>query len=240
MEAFLGDGMIIVTSVESNLQIVVLMKNALVAFMLLLSLDICAQGGLYDPQNELRGNGKPVQLTKPAKPFKEIEIKSFPAEIMIDAGAKESVVAVTIDENLRPLLKIDDEGGKLTLSFEHPQGKAFWINSNIINITIKTPELKGLTYRSNSKLVVSNLHGESLDLINQANATVTLQGSIKTMNLTNLANGNVNAQKLTAEKINVVSRANSNVRVYAKDVSVINTGFGTVVNVADSSQKINK
>jgi hypothetical protein len=216
------------------------MKNALVAFMLLLSLNSHAQAGLYDPQNELRGNGKPVQLTKPTKPFVDVEIRSFPAQITIDAGANESVVAVTVDENLRPLLRIDDEGGKLILSFEHPQGKLFWINSNLIKINIKTPELKKLTYQSNSNLVVNNLHGESLDMANQGNATVALLGSIKTMNLTNGANGTIQAEKLTTQKTNVVSRANGSVRVHAKEVSIVNTGLGSVVNVADSLQKDNK
>lgn len=216
------------------------MKNALVASMLLLSLDSYAQGNLYDPQNELRGNGKPVQLTKPTKPFKDVEIRPFPAEITIDAGANESAVAVTIDENLRPLLRIDDEGGKLTLSFEHPQGKPFWINSSIIKIHIKTAELKGLTYRSNSNLAVNNLQGESLDLANQGNATVTLKGNMKTVNLTNLANGAIHAEQLATEKANVVSRANGIVRVHTKDVSVVNTGRGSVVNIADLPQKDNK
>ena len=185
------------------------MKNALVALVLLISLNVYAQEGLYKPQNEVRGNGKSVQ-------------------------------ALTIDENLRPFLRIDDQGGKLILSIEHPQGKPVWINSSIIKITIKTPALTGLTYRSNSQLVVNNIHGESLDLANQGNATITLLGSIKAMNLTNLANGYVDAQKLTTQKINVVSRANGSVRVHAKEVNVVNTGRGSVVNVADSSQKDNK
>ncbi len=225
---------------ETNRQLVARMKNALVVLVLLLSPDGYAQESVYDPQNELRGNGKPVQVTKRIKPFKEVDIRPFPAQITIDAGATESVVALTIDENLRPFLRIDDGGGRLILSVEHPQGKPVWISSSILKISIKTPELTGLTYRSNSNLVVNNLHGESLDLANQGNATVMLLGSVKTMNLINGANGSVDAQQLITQKTNVISRANGSVRVYAKDVSVVSTGLGSVVNVADSPQKDNK
>ncbi|MBD2757464.1 GIN domain-containing protein [Spirosoma validum] len=196
-----------------------------------------AQGNQYDPQNELRGNGKPVQFTKPTKPFTAVEIRPFPADIMIDAGADESVIAVAVDENLRPFLRIDEQAGKLMVSFEHPQGKPFWVSSKLIKMTIKTPELTGLLYQSNSKLVVNNLHGDSLEVANQGNATITLQGSVKTMKLTNSANGTVHAEKLITQKADVVSHVNGNVRVNAKEVSSVNTGLGSIVNVADSAQK---
>lgn len=208
--------------------------------MLFLSLGSYAQGNKYDPQNELKGNGKPIQFTKPTKPFTAVEIRPFPADITIDVGADESAVAVTVDENLRPFLRIDDGGDKLVVSFEQPQGKPFWVSSNLIKITIKTPELTSLIHRSNSKLVVNNLHGDSLNVANQGNATITLQGSVKTMNLTNSANGTVHAEKLITQKADVVSHANGTVRVNAKEVSSVNTGFGSIVNVADSAQKHNK
>ena len=212
------------------------MKSALTIYMLFLCLGSYAQGNLYDPRNELKGNGKPVQLTKPTKPFMAVEIRQFPADIAINASADESVVAVTVDENLQPFLRIEDQGGKLIVSFEHPQGKPFWVSSNLIKMTIKTRALTSLLYQSNSNLVVNNLHGESLDAANQGNATITLQGSVKTMKLTNSANGTVHAEKLITEKADVVSLANGSVRVNAKAVSSVNTGLGRVVNVADNDK----
>ncbi|QMW06880.1 hypothetical protein [Spirosoma foliorum] len=69
---------------------------------------------------------------------------------------------------------------------------------------------------------------------------MTLQGSVKTINLSNLANGTVHAEKLITQKADVIFRANGSVRVNAKDVNSVNTGRGSVVKVVDSAQKNNK
>lgn len=90
----------------TNLQLVTRMKNALLALMLLLALDLYAQKGLYNPENELRGNGKSVQFTEPTKQVKEVEISPCPAQITIGANVSESIIGGTVDENPRPFLRL--------------------------------------------------------------------------------------------------------------------------------------
>lgn len=202
----------------------------------LLSCAVYAQESKYDASQELRGSGRVVRETKIVEPFDGIEINLFPAKITVEVGAAEPSVDISIDDNLRPLLHLDTKDGILQFSFKDPRDKPFWISQSAIKVTVKTPRLKQLKNRgSNSDILVSGLRGESFDLVNEANADITLRGNVNTFDLVSSANGTIHAEKLIAKTAHVVTQANATIRINAQTVHEVKSGHASLVNVANES-----
>ena len=212
------------------------MKTSLLMFALLLSITIQAQDNKYDAAQELRGSGQVIQETRRVEPFTEIQTRQFPAKITVEVGDSESSVAISLDDNLRPFLRIDQQEGILKLSFIDPQGKPFWISKSTISVTIRTPRLVGFRHGSNSDVLVKGLSGERFDLANEANGNVTLRGKVTTLNVDSGANGNVWADELITKTTNVITRANATLRINAQAVHEIKSGQAQVINVAKSTK----
>lgn len=208
------------------------MKTILFAFIWLLSLSIQAQDSKYSSQQELRGSGRIVRETKTVAPFTEIQTQQFPTNITVEIGGNESSVDISLDDNLRPYLRIDQENGILELSFAEPSGKPFWISKSTISVTIRTPQLIGFRHGSNSDVLIQGLSGEWFDLTNEANGNVTLRGKVVTFNVASAANGGVRAEELLTQTTNVVALANATLRVNAQNVNEVKTGHAQVINVA--------
>lgn len=208
------------------------MKTTLFALIWLLSLSVQAQDSKYSSSQEVRGSGRIERETKMVAPFTEIQTQQFPTNITVEIGGNESSVAVSLDDNLRPYLRIDQQNGILKLSFAEPSGKPFWISKSTISVTIRTPQLIGFRHGSNSDVLIQGLSGEWFDLVNEANGTVRLRGKVTTFNVVSAANGDVRADELLTQTANVVSRANATFRVNAQTIKEINSGQGQVINVA--------
>jgi hypothetical protein len=201
----------------------------LVALLLLLPVVACAQGGPYKAANELRGSGKIVQETKPVAAFHELQIGQFPATVTVETGAAESSVTVSIDDNLRSLLQLRQEPGKLSVSFNNePNGQ--WVNKATIRVLVKTPRLNRLRHESNSDVLVRGLTGESFALSNEANGNVTLIGLVDTLNVASRANGAVDASELPVRVANIVTNANATLRINAQSVHEVNAAHASVTN----------
>lgn len=208
------------------------MKTTLFALTWLLSLSIQAQDSKYSSSQELRGNGRVVRETKSVAPFTEIQTQQFPTNITVEIGGNESSVAISLDDNLRPCLRIDQENGILKLSFAEPSGKPFWISKSTISVTIRTPQLIGFSHGSNSDVLIQGLSGKRFDLANEANGNVTLRGQVVTFNVASAANGGVRADGLLTQTTNITARANATLRVNAQNVNEVKTGHAQVINVA--------
>ncbi|WP_158600408.1 GIN domain-containing protein [Fibrisoma montanum] len=209
------------------------MKPVFISLFLLLSFATYAQNSKYDASKELRGNGRIVRETKTLQPFEVIEIEQFPADLTIEAGATTSSLTISLDENLRSYLQISNENGKLKLAFKDPAGKPFWISKATVNVSIKTPRLKQLKNGwSNSDIRVTGLAGESFDLVNEANADITLRGKVNTFDLVSSANGTIDADQLVVKTANVVTQANATVRINAQTVNEVKSGHANLVNVS--------
>lgn len=219
------------------------MKTILSALVWLLSLGVQAQDIPSRPNSSqpLRASGQIVQETKRVAPFTEIRTEQFPANLTVEVGGKESSVAISLDSNLRPFLRIDQQNGVLKLTFADSLGKPFWTSElgkpfwnsiSTIRVTIRTPRLIGLRHGSNSDVLVKGLSGEWFDLANEANGNVTLRGKVTTLNVASAANGDVRADDLIVQTANVVLTANANLRINAQTVSEVNSGHGQVINVA--------
>lgn len=201
----------------------------LVALLLLLPVVAYAQGGPYTAANELRGSGRIVQETKPVAAFHELQISQFPATVTVETCAAESSVTVSIDDNLRSLLQLRQEPGKLSVSFNsEPNGK--WVNKATIRVLVKTPRLDRLRHESNSDVLVRGLTGASFALRNEANGNVTLAGLMDTLNVASRANGTIDASELPVRVANVVTNANATLRINAQSVHEVNAAHANITN----------
>lgn len=209
------------------------MRRYLLLTICLLPLGLTAQKSKYDSTRELRGSGLLVHELPAVKAFDTIEIRQFPGTVKVEVGATEAFVDITLDDNLQPFLRVENENGTLKLSFEDRQGQPFWISKANVDVKITTPTLKRLKHGSNSNIIVHGLQGNSFMLANEANGNVTLQGKVTTLDIVSSANGTVNADALAVESANIVTQANATVRVNARRVNMVRQAFANVINVAD-------
>lgn len=200
---------------------------------LCLSAPLHAQDDPYAARKEVRGSGKIVQEQKTLKPFDALEIEQLHGEVTVEVGGTVASADIRMDDNLRPYLRIEEEDGRLKLSFRDPEGNPYWIGKSAVTITLRTPALKRLAHGSNSDVTVNGLAGETFSLANGANGNVTLRGRVTTLEIAAAANGNVRAEELAADKANMVTQANGNVRVNAKTLSLVKAGHGNVTNVGE-------
>ncbi|MBO0948224.1 GIN domain-containing protein [Fibrella forsythiae] len=208
------------------------MKTILITLVMLLPLGSYAQDK-YAASKELRGNGRLIRETKTVRPFDGIEIEQFPARVVVEAGATESSITISIDENLRPLLQIEEKNGTLRLAFKDLNDKPFWVSKSSIDVVIRTPELKRFRHGSNSDVAVHGLRGESFAFVNGGNGNVQLQGRVRTLELASVANGHVDAEGLLTKTANVMTHANATIRVNANDVNEVRKANATVINIAN-------
>lgn len=209
-------------------------RNLLAGLALLcLSAPLHAQDDKYAANKEVRGSGQIVQEQKTLKPFDALEIKQLHADVTVEVGGTASTADIRIDDNLRPYLRIEEEDGRLILSFRDPEGNPYWISKSAVTIILRTPTLKRLAHGSNSDITVTGLHGETFSLANAANGNVTLRGKVNTLEIVSAANGRVRAEELATDQANVVTQANASVRVNAKSMSLVKAGNGSVTNVGE-------
>ncbi|WP_375447164.1 GIN domain-containing protein [uncultured Fibrella sp.] len=209
------------------------MKPVLIAFALLLPFGHYAQTARHDPGYELRGNGRVVRETKQVKSFEAIEIDQFPARVVVEAGASESSVTISIDDNLRSWLVVDDRNGTLRLAFKSPGNRPLWVSKSSIDVVIRTSTLQRFRHGSNSDVAVRGLRGESFAFVNGANGNVRLEGKVKTFDLVSNANGHIDAAGLLATTANVLTQANATIRINARDVNEVRNANAEVINVAN-------
>lgn len=208
------------------------MKTLLIVLASLLPFGNYAQDNKYAAHKELRGSGRIVRETRTVRSFDGVEIDQFPARVVIEASAAESSVTISIDDNLRPLLQIDDKNGTLRLAFKDPDNKPFWVSKSSIDVVIRTPLLQRFKHGSNSDVAVRGLRGESFAFVNEANGNVRLQGRVRTFDLVSTANGDIDAEGLLTTTVNVLTQANATIRVNAKDVNEVRNANAEVINVA--------
>lgn len=196
---------------------------------------LSAQDSKYSNHNEVRGSGKISREQRSVAPFRAIAIGPFLSSVTVDVGGTQSVVNVQIDDNLTSFLKIKSVDGVLTVDFKDPNNKQFWLSRATIDVTIKTPSLSQLRNESNGNVLITNLTGESFDLINQANGNVTLRGAVGEFNVVSAANGDIRAKELIATKARVITQANATVEVNTRQLNAQKSGHATIRNVAEAA-----
>jgi hypothetical protein len=181
----------------------------------------------------VHGSGQVVQEQRTLKPFTAIEIKDFPATVIVEVGGTASTADIRMDDNLRSYLRIEEADNKLTLSFRDPEGNPSGIGKGSVTVTLRTPTLTALGNSSNGDVIVNGLSGEAFALANGGNGNVTLRGKVNSVALVSAANGSIRAEELTAQEASVVTQANGSIRLNAKSMSLVKGGNGSVTNVGE-------
>jgi hypothetical protein len=99
------------------------------AFMCM-SVLVYAQEGKNGTPKEVRGSGRTVQEHKVLKSFNVLEIEYLHGNITVEVGGTTSSLEVELDDNLHPLLQVEENGNTLKLALRDAQGSPIWDNVN--------------------------------------------------------------------------------------------------------------
>lgn len=108
-----------------------------------------------------RGSGNVVAETRDVSGFKAIEI-SYPAQVVVSQGSKESV-EIEAEDNLLPNLKTQVRNDKLEIFYRREGGKH--VNpTETVKITIVVKDLSDVDFSSAGELIVEKLETDTLDV----------------------------------------------------------------------------
>jgi hypothetical protein len=140
-------------------------------------------------------------------------------------------IAVTIDDNLQPLLGVSENNGTLTVELKGNRANQLYIEETNIRIKISMPEVSVMFHRGNSSLIVTGIVGRYFRLENSGNGNATLSGSIDELDLICRSNGTINAQQLIAKTTEASAKGNGNIYINTASLfSASVSGNGNVVN----------
>lgn len=215
------------------------MKQVLIITILFLSLAITGNSQTsYSHYNgkkweQISGNGKLVKLNPAIFAFTNLDISHMNAQVIVEAGASDFALDVTIDGNLKEFFRYSQEGTTLKLSFDLSGGKYDrWLSSNNTVVTIKVPALESLKNNGNTNIEIKQLNQKSFRLVSSGNADIKLSGTVNEVVLQTTGNSDINAGALTVEKTTLSSSGNADIVVNTKELVEINmNGNNEVTNL---------
>lgn len=219
------------------------MKQVLITSILFLSLATKGNAQTsYSNYNgkkweQINGNGKLVKLSPVISAFTNLDISHMNAQVIVEAGASEFAMDVTIDDNLKEFFRYKQEGALLKLSFDLSGGKYDrWISSNNTVLTIKVPSLESLNNNGNTNIEVKQLNQKTFTLVSSGNADISLSGTVTDVIVQTTGNSDINAGTLTSAKTTLSSSGNADIVVNTKELVELNmNGNNEVTNLFGSS-----
>ena len=181
---------------------------------------------------QLKGSGKTITKSYDYQNFDKIDFDDLDGKLEVEIG-KPFSIAVTIDDNLLPLLSFDENQSDQSLSifFKGNYNNKMYIEDTNVKIKITMPSATEIHHAGNSSLNVTNIDGSTFKLDNADNASTTLSGAIDQLEIKNHGNGIVNATKLIAEKATIKSSGNGNVTANVSDtITGKAVGNGSIYN----------
>jgi hypothetical protein len=108
-----------------------------------------------------RGSGNVVAETRNVSDFHAIDV-SYPAQVLVKQGAKESL-KIEAEDNLLPYLKTQVRGGTLEIFYDRNSNKH--INTTkTVKITIVVKDLDEVEFTSAGELTINALKSDALDV----------------------------------------------------------------------------
>ncbi|MBY0476243.1 MAG: DUF2807 domain-containing protein [Chitinophagaceae bacterium] len=209
---------------RKKINIMPALKPTAVAFFLFAALQSTAQN------KPLNGSGKLVTQTYDYSNFNELELFDLAGDIEVEIG-KSFSVSVTIDDNLKPLLNVEKKGSVLRISIEGNKNNKRYLETTGIRIRITMPAVTSITHSSNSRLVVKEMKGSVLRIKNSGNGDAMVEGTVGELNITCYGNGDVKADQLIAEKVNIEKTGNGDVLINTGNIfTAKGYGNGNIVN----------
>ncbi|GAA4271432.1 head GIN domain-containing protein [Aquimarina gracilis] len=195
-------------------------------------------------QKNIKGNGNVIKQERTVSSFDEIIIKGvFNVHL---AQGNEEFVMVEADENLQPIITVENQGNALVLGWK--KGKNVR-NKTKMNIYVTLKDIQKLKIEGvgsvktastlslkKLKLMVSGvgntalkLNCDTLDGNINALGTLTLEGNVDRVTLNNSGIGYVKAFDLIAKKLELNNSGIGKVEVYADEtIDITSSGIGSV------------
>lgn len=181
---------------------------------------------------QLQGSGKTITKNYDYKNFDKLSLEDLDGTIEVEIGKPWSI-AITIDDNLEPLLTFSENGSdkELKIQFKGNQNNKMYVEDTNLKIKITMPEASVIKNIGNSNLNVKNVLGRYFRLENTGNGESKISGTIDDLDIVKVGNGDVNAENLVAKKADLKSTGNGNLTANVTEkLTAKLTGNGDVIN----------
>lgn len=200
------------------------MKNSILLFAItLLSINSFSQ---------LKGSGKTVTKTFNYTNFDKINFEDLDGKFEVEVG-KPFSISVTIDDNLYPLLLVENNAAnnQLSIRLKGNNNNKMYIEDTKIKIKVTLPKVAALKNDSNGFLTVSGITGNNLIVETLDNGSTELIGTIDNLDSKSTGNGVLNAKQLLVKKATVKASGNGNVYINVSDsITSKTSGNGEIIN----------
>lgn len=203
--------------------------------LLILAVTVSAQTS-YSKYNgktweQISGSGKLVQLTTPVTTFTKLEVNHMNAKVVIESGAQESSLSVSIDDNLKEFFRYKQKGNILKIYFDLSGGKYDrWLSSNNTVVAIKVPTLESLSNNGNTTIEVKQMNQAAFSLVSDGNAYIVLNGRVTEFTLQSNGNSDIKAGSFVTQKTTLSSSGNADIEVNAKELVKKNVAGNNEIN----------
>ena len=183
--------------------------------------------------SQLKGSGKTNAQTFNYTNFDKINLSDVDGIFEVQVG-KPFGISVTIDNNLAPLLVVENNASnnELSVSLKGNRNNKLYIEDTKIKIKITLPILTAITNDSNGNLNITNIAGSYLKIETLDNGSTTASGTIINLEIKNTGNGVLNAENLFAKNAKIQTSGNGNAIVNVSELITAKTsGNNSVINI---------
>ncbi|TAD86399.1 MAG: hypothetical protein EAY75_08405 [Bacteroidetes bacterium] len=168
--------------------------------------------------------------------FDRVTILDLDGSTEVEVG-KPFSVRTSIKDKYAPILEVKQVGSTLVIVFKYTKDNNKYINKPKIKVRITCPRLDSLYKRGNSDILVLNVDQKAFYMANEGNGSAKLMGVVEQLGLKNDGNGNLNAEGLLADEVQVQSLGNGDVLVNAKTTLLAEKqGNGNIVQLGKAKQ----
>ena len=183
--------------------------------------------------SQLKGSGKTNTQTFNYTNFDKINLSDIDGTFEVQVG-KPFGISITIDNNLAPLLLVENNASnnELSVSLKGNRNNKLYIEDTKIKVKITLPALTAITNDSNGSLNITNITGNYLKIETLDNGSTTASGTINSLEIKNAGNGVLNAEKLLSKNAKIQTSGNGNATVNVMDLITAKTsGNNSVINI---------
>ena len=183
--------------------------------------------------SQQKGSGKTNTQTFNYTNFDKINLSDIDGTFEVQVG-KPFGISVTIDNNLAPLLLVENNASnnELSVSLKGNRNNKLYIEDTKIKVKITLPALTAITNDSNGSLNITNITGNYLKIETLDNGSTTASGTINSLEIKNAGNGVLNAEKLLSKNAKIQTSGNGNATVNVMDLITAKTsGNNSVINI---------
>lgn len=175
-------------------------------------------------KEEIVGTEKMAAQVRKLASFSSVNVSGF-YTVNITIGSPQSVTLQT-NSNLLPYIESDVSGNKLTINAK----KGYLLRpSGTPTLDIVVPTLASIELNGNNQVSLKGVAKGDLELIFSGSNQFVGQGSLDTLKMTVDGESNIDASKLVANEVVIVSNGSSKIMVYPKEeLNVKISGVGTV------------